>query len=296
MCWPVIDVHAATEPIKPLRRAAWSSPGGWLGGNFVAAGVEAAFAVTTTVVAPAAVDASPPSSSDDGGEETPQRKQRGRATRLALLLALVPLVAARWICRAGDMARAPAAKTQSGGGLRGSAEDAREEVEPRDYALEGSVYQNDYMTLWSANNVPISVKLRILAHDHFDLSVNHLDSIDGGSIGWFALRGTFDLEALDAEQGAGRMQIVPAFPSDGFVYDESVLTSATAFAFKLLRRWGMSGLTKALQMEFDTQQNAVFIRPRSKVIRMLWDEEVALKLTSEEQLWEPEEVASKVEG
>jgi len=165
------------------------------------------------------------------------------------------------------------------------------QVQPRTYLLDGSLYQNQYMTLWNANNMPVSVELRVLPKDHFELIVDHLDSQGGGDGAWMKIRGTFHTEPISGVSGtSGRLRLVPSLPSEaeggeGFSYDESVLTSSTAFAFRCLKRWGASSLISALQLELDIAEESVIVTPRSSIIRMLWDESVALRRTTEEKMW-----------
>eukprot|EP00446_Apocalathium_sp_SHHI-4_P075887 CAMPEP_0177565448 /NCGR_PEP_ID=MMETSP0369-20130122/74147_1 /TAXON_ID=447022 ORGANISM="Scrippsiella hangoei-like, Strain SHHI-4" /NCGR_SAMPLE_ID=MMETSP0369 /ASSEMBLY_ACC=CAM_ASM_000364 /LENGTH=298 /DNA_ID=CAMNT_0019052789 /DNA_START=130 /DNA_END=1024 /DNA_ORIENTATION=- len=165
------------------------------------------------------------------------------------------------------------------------------QVQPRTYLLDGSLYQNQYMTLWNANNMPVSVELRVLPKDHFELIVDHLDSQGGGDGAWMKIRGTFHTEPISGASGtSGRLRLVPSLPSEaeggeGFSYDESVLTSSTAFAFRCLKRWGASSLISALQLELDIAEESVIVTPRSSIIRMLWDESVALRRTTEEKMW-----------
>mmetsp|Transcript_13209 Transcript_13209/g.14325 ORF Transcript_13209/g.14325 Transcript_13209/m.14325 type:complete len:194 (-) Transcript_13209:2-583(-) len=56
-------------------------------------------------------------------------------------------------------------------------------VEVKDLVQPGSHYQNDYMTLWNDSNDPVSAVLHVISTDVFELTVDHLNSIDGGSLG-----------------------------------------------------------------------------------------------------------------
>lgn len=252
-----------------------SSPGNWLGE--VCLGVGEASSTPSTPCTPVV-------------SETPALPQRRRSHSVpcASLLSVFVL----------------SFSTLFGGLWRGVRRTAREDeapgqepegvevqVQPRTYLLEGSLYQNQYMTLWNANNMPVSVELRVLPKDHFELVVDHLDSQGGGDGAWMKIRGTFHTEPISGASGtSGRLRLVPSLPSEaeggeGFSYDESVLTSSTAFAFRCLKRWGASSLISALQLELDIAEESVIVTPRSSIIRMLWDDSVALRRTTEEKMW-----------
>jgi len=171
----------------------------------------------------------------------------------------------------------------------------------RSFLKAGAVYQNEYMTLWNAHGVPISVTLRVKSGDRFELKVEHLNSVNGGSKAWFALQGGFRMEPLPGPAGqAGRKRLVPE-PDGGaganaLVFDETLLDRASAFAYKCLQRMGGGGLLGATELEADTLQDAVLVTPKAAVVRMLWDETVALRLTSEDKLWTPHSLKEGFEG
>lgn len=248
--------QSATAPA--LKRAAWSSPGGWLGG------LEAAYQASEALLPAPAVAAAAPS-------QAQQQRRRRTAAAAQLLIVLALLVGAR---RPGNQGAAEA------GAEAGPSE-------PRTYLKAGALYQNEYMTLWNENGMAISVKLRILEGDRFELAVEHLNSAGGGGDGWLAVRGAFRTEPLPGVNDARRRQLVPDIPAEGFDYDEAVLEPGTAFTCRCVRRLGISGLLRAIRLEVDTVQDAVIIAPRSTIIRMLWDAEVALRPTSKELAWEP---------
>lgn len=52
----------------------------------------------------------------------------------------------------------------------------------------GTLFQNDYMTLWNDSNDPVSAVLRVVSGDLFELTVDHLDSVNGGSCGQIIFR------------------------------------------------------------------------------------------------------------
>jgi len=154
----------------------------------------------------------------------------------------------------------------------------------RGFLKAGSLYQNAYMTLWNANGMPISVTLRVLQSERFELSVQHLNSKGGGSEGWFALHGAFGFQAL--EGAAGQLRLMPEADGEGgFLYDETLMDRATAFACRCLQKLG--GLLGALELAVDTTKDAVLVTPRAAAVRMLWSEPVVLHLTSEDELWKP---------
>jgi len=169
----------------------------------------------------------------------------------------------------------------------------------RSFLKAGAVYQNGYMSLWNAHGVPISVTLRVMSGDRFELKVEHLNSVNGGSKAWFAMNGGFRMESLPGAAGqAGRKRLVPV-PDGGanaLVFDATLLDRASAFAYKCLQRMGGGGLLGATDLEADTLQDAVLVTPKAAVVRMLWDEEVALRLTSEANLWTPHSLKDGFDG
>ncbi|CAE7241723.1 unnamed protein product [Symbiodinium pilosum] len=160
------------------------------------------------------------------------------------------------------------------------------EEEQRPYLKEGSVYQNDYMTLWNANEVAISATLRMQDLQHFELRITNLDSKGGGNDGWFAVRGSFQLQPA----AAGKFKILPQKSSSGksdmvFSFDESLHDGAALFLYRCLRRLGGPGILNFLQLEVDSEKDTVFVAPTARILRALWDQPVVLRLTSEDKLW-----------
>eukprot|EP00913_Durusdinium_trenchii_P022941 g21541.t1 len=171
-------------------------------------------------------------------------------------------------------------------------------AEGRSYLKEGSVYQNDYMTLWNVNNVAISVTLKMQDRrpmagagrpdlSHFELRIQNLNSKGGGNDGWFAVRGSFALKPLDTE---GRFFSIWPDPhgKDNVVvdFDESNQDGAT-----VLRKLGGAGMMKFLQLKVDATKDMVLVKPKARLLRALWDQPVSLRLTTEDgswRLWKPE--------
>lgn len=169
------------------------------------------------------------------------------------------------------------------------AEAAQAVLHRRNVLKAGSVYQNRYMTLWNANRVPISVTLRVLKGNRFELLVSHLNSVGGGSAGWLAVRGSFRAEHV---QGApGRLQLVPDDKASGkdvaFLFDPNLLDRATAFMYRCLERvgGGVQTFISAVRLEVDIAQDAVIVAPSSSLVKSLWNAPVVLSLTSPGRLW-----------
>jgi len=161
--------------------------------------------------------------------------------------------------------------------------------EGRSYLKEGSLYQNDYMTLWNANHVAISVTLKMQDLNHFELRINNLNSKGNGNDGWFAVRGSFELKPLDSE--GHFFSIWPdAHGKDTVVvdFDESLQDGATLILYRVMRKLGGPGLMKFLQLKVDATKDQVLVKPQARLLRALWDQPVALRLTTEERLWKPE--------
>jgi len=155
----------------------------------------------------------------------------------------------------------------------------------RTFLKVGSLYQNDYMTLWNANEVPISVTLNIEERNSFVLRVEHLNSKGGGNAGWIGVKGTFDMRAM--ENAGGRFALTPG-PGSGdlvFVYDASLLDRPMAFLYRCLERLGAHGILSAIRLEVDPEQDAVLVTPTARIVKALWDEAVVLRLTREDLIW-----------
>jgi len=152
----------------------------------------------------------------------------------------------------------------------------------RTFLRDGSIYQNERMTLWSASGIPISVTLRIFSGSEFNLLIDNLNSADGSSMGWIAMSGTFVLE----EQPAHTL-LVPKlhYGTQGLQCDN--LDRASWFAYRFLSKVGSYLLGSALHMQLDIQRDEVYVAPRASVLRVLWDEPVVLRLTSPNHLWKP---------
>jgi len=216
--------------------------------------------------------------------------RRGLALRVRALLILAAVVGLLhtgrrwatdgWAAQRGQTEAAEADVAEAEGAL--SLHDASQ----RSYLKAGSIYQNAYMTLWSANNVPISVTLTAGEGDSFELHVSNLDSAGGGSEGWFAVRGNFKTEAMPGSSTMRR--IVPEASLDdtkAFEYDPKVLDRACSIAYKCMERVGMLGV---VELQVDTKEDAVLVTPRSSIVRLLWDEPVVLSLTTKDNIWKPQ--------
>jgi len=168
---------------------------------------------------------------------------------------------------------------------------AEEEEASRDFMKAGSLYQNEYMTLWNGAGVAISVTLKIEADNQFQLLVSHLDSKGRGSQGWFSVTGTFGLRRVGATAAANnRLALVPGANDLAFNYDISVLDRASSVLYRCLDRLGGSGMLSVIRLEVDPSQDAVYVRPTARIVRALWDEPVVLKLTDKDRVWVPESV------
>lgn len=158
----------------------------------------------------------------------------------------------------------------------------------RGFLKVGSVYQNEYMTLWNENGGPISVTLEVGEGDSFELKVDHLNSINDGNLGWFVVRGGFRTEAMEAKEHMRRL--VPEVPNDSdgksFLYDPKVLDRACSIAYKIMERTGMLGV---VELQVDVKEDTVLVTPRSSIVRIFWDEPVVLRLTTRENVWAPKD-------
>lgn len=169
---------------------------------------------------------------------------------------------------------------------------AEEEKEAsRNFMKAGSVYQNEYMTLWNGAGVAISVTLKIEADNQFQLLVSNLDSKGRGSEGWFSVTGTFGLRSAGATATASnRLSLVPGANDLAFNYDISVLDRASAVVYRCLDRLGGSGMLSVIRLEVDPSQDAVYVQPTARIVRALWDESVVLRLTDKDSVWVPDSV------
>lgn len=159
----------------------------------------------------------------------------------------------------------------------------------RTFMKAGSLYQNDYMTLWNANGVPISVTLRIQDRNLFELRVDQLNSKDSGSEGWISVTGSFATEPLDWDDQL--LGLVPGSSDDlVFRYDERVLDRPTAFLYRCLLRFGVSGILSATALQVDPAKDAVLVTPKANILKPFWDEAVVLRLTTEDDLWKPHSI------
>jgi len=138
----------------------------------------------------------------------------------------------------------------------------------------GTWYQNEVGTLLNDRGVPIIVSLNVTNSQHFELKVDHLNSPNGGSEGWFSFRGSFE---LCPQPGSGKASVLLRADNEreAFKYDTKVLERATAFAFACLKRAGGAVLS-ALKLELDMDTNKVIVTPEARVIRLLWWEPVVL--------------------
>lgn len=171
--------------------------------------------------------------------------------------------------------------------------EAAAEAADRTYLKVGSIYQNEYMTLWNENGGPISVTLEVGEGDSFELKVDHLNSVNNGNKGWFGIHGIFRTEALEAEEHVRRL--VPEVPNDGesFRYDPKVLDRACNIACSIMQRTGILGI---VELHVDVKEDTILVTPRSSIVRIFWDEPVVLRLTAREDVWapkEPEEISSE---
>lgn len=156
----------------------------------------------------------------------------------------------------------------------------------RTFLKAGSLYQNDYMTLWNANEAPISVTLSIEERNSFVLKVENLNSKSGGNAGWIGVRGTFDMQQIGKD---GRLALTPGGSGNlVFLYDQSLLDRPMAFLYGCLERLGASGILSAIRLEVDPEQDAVLVTPTARIVKALWDEAVVLRLTKEDLVWKYE--------
>mmetsp|Transcript_29592 Transcript_29592/g.80974 ORF Transcript_29592/g.80974 Transcript_29592/m.80974 type:complete len:240 (-) Transcript_29592:277-996(-) len=157
----------------------------------------------------------------------------------------------------------------------------------RSFLRPGSVYQNAYMTLWNDNGVPISVTLRVREGDSFELQIQNLNSVGGGSLAWMALSGAFGMELLPG--APKRTRLVPEVAGGGLPlrYNPQLFDRATAFALGCVQRMGGARMLEIVQLDVDMVRDAILVTPRATVLRMLWDEPVVLRHVAERNLWRP---------
>jgi len=158
------------------------------------------------------------------------------------------------------------------------------EASKREFLKAGSLYQNDYMTLWNCNGGPISVTLRVMEDNHYELKVMHLNSAYGGNEAWFAVNGTFSLSRFPGKRSSKRVHLVPSPTDQEMDYDPTVLDRPCAFAYACVKRLG-GGLLSALKLEADSARDVVLVAPRVRAVKVLWNEPVALKRV--EEAWVP---------
>lgn len=200
------------------------------------------------------------------------------ALRLRAMLILAALLGSLHTCRRWASERGEEAPQRV---QAAAAADATE----RSYLKVGSVYQNEYMTLWNENGGPISVTLEVGEGDTFELKVSHLNSIHNGNEGWFIIRGNFGIETNEDKEHMKRL-MVEHLPKDqqGFLYDKKVLERAARIAFKCVERVGILGI---VQLAANSKEDTVLVTPSSSIVRLLWNEPVVLRPTAREDLWAP---------
>lgn len=148
----------------------------------------------------------------------------------------------------------------------------------------GSLYQNGYMTLWSATRVPISVTLQIRKGNTFEMRVENLNSADGNSTGWVSMRGTFRLEAMPEDKRYSKLVVDTGDRS--FDYDPSLFDGSVSIALKVLSQLRGTRLLEAVTLKLDMEKDAVLVVPRMQIIRMLWAEPAVLRLISKDKMWQ----------
>lgn len=271
-----------------LRRAAWSSPAELrrLGDGAACGGAGQAWQACPWDPSPCSSPAESATPAEPAAAEsrTASAPRLARGFRAWMLLAFLLGLRSSWHRWTAADQQAEAEATQSADLA------ALEDGAARSFLQAGALYQNDYMTLWNANEVAISATLRISEENRFEMRVEHLDSVNRGNDGWFAIKGTFGFEALPGTSGNLRLLVEIEDGPEGFTYDPTLLDRPTAFAYRCLEKVSGNvgrGLLSALEMQVDPEQDAVLVSPRAAAVRMLWAEPVVLRLTSEERLWQP---------
>lgn len=153
---------------------------------------------------------------------------------------------------------------------------------PREFLQAGSLYQNAYMTLWNSKGSAISVMLNIKDEDAFELKIENLNSKGGGNAGWLAIKGGFDLAPLP--DSPERQALIPKVRANekAFSYDKSLFDGATAMMMRCLEKLSGAAVLAAVQLEVDTEHDAVMVTPRSRALRLLWNKAVVLTRVTEE--------------
>mmetsp|Transcript_105104 Transcript_105104/g.250204 ORF Transcript_105104/g.250204 Transcript_105104/m.250204 type:complete len:309 (+) Transcript_105104:45-971(+) len=169
------------------------------------------------------------------------------------------------------------------------------------FVQPGSMYQNEYMTLWNDNNDPVSAVLRVLPNEHCELVLSNLDSVHGGSEGWIIFRSAYTMHDVPHQPKRKRLQLRGAKSLTPLEYNDKLFERPAQMALGLLKRasWMLSG---AFALEFDLETNQVHAGPRAAVLKPFWQTTVALMPTEEKDLWtfepvhtEPEHAAAYAE-
>lgn len=155
---------------------------------------------------------------------------------------------------------------------------------PQARVKPGSLYQNEYMTLWNDSNDPVSAVLKILSHDLFELTVDHLDSVNGGSCGCIIFRSGFTLSDVPNQPHKKRLQLKIRKDVEPLEYDDQLFERPARMALGFLKRasWMLAG---AFEMEYDVEKNSVTAGPKTAVLKPFWQKVVELHPTPQDKLW-----------
>lgn len=148
----------------------------------------------------------------------------------------------------------------------------------------GTLFQNDYMTLWNDSNDPVSAVLHVVSGDLFELTVDHLDSVNGGSCGQIIFRSGYTMTDIPNQPHRKRLQLKICKDVKPLEYDDQLFERPARMALGLLKRasWMLAG---AFEMEYDCEKNTVTAGPKAAVLKPFWEKVVELKPTPKESLW-----------
>jgi len=148
----------------------------------------------------------------------------------------------------------------------------------------GTLFQNDYMTLRNDSNDPVSALLHVISHDLFELTVDHLDSVNGGSYGRIIFRSGYVMTDIPNQPHRKRLQLKISKDVKALEYDDQLFERPARMALGLLKRASWM-LASAFEMEYDMEKNTVTAGPRAAVLKPFWEKVVELKPTTQERQW-----------
>jgi len=162
--------------------------------------------------------------------------------------------------------------------------DSVQEACKRALLCPGSFYQNAYMSCQNSSKAPVSSVLHITSRNRFELHVRHLDSLDGGSLGWVIFRSAFDMEPIPGRPKRMRLNLMHDANVQALEYDSQLFGTALNLMLGTLRR-ATCLLLSAFSLEVDTESNAVYCGPRAGILQKFWNSSVRLDPKEEAELW-----------